>query len=77
MSATSHRNITVHEHNLERRTKMMTNERKELKMMKVSEMRRINAGSIELAVLAFGVFVEAFKIGWEMAKQKHQGRCGC
>ncbi len=56
---------------------MMTNERKKLKMMKVSEMRRINAGSIELAVLAFGVFVEAFKIGWEMAKQKHQGRCGC
>ena len=53
------------------------NEKKELKMMGTTAMRRINAGGIEFFVFCVEVFFESVKLGWEMAKQKHQGRCGC
>ena len=55
----------------------MMNEKKELKMMEATAMRRINAGGIGFVVAAIEVFLESVKFGWWLAEQIHQGRCGC
>ena len=52
----------------------MMNEKKELKMMEATAMRRINAGGILPYV---GLFFEAVKFGWWLAEKMYKGSCGC
>ena len=49
----------------------MMNEKKELKMMKVSEMRRINAGFATIAAVCTiaTAYIEAFRFGWSVGEK--------